>query len=111
MQDEARNAVTTEAADWQGAFATAPVAAGWARQAVIFVQALAAHGPVAIAAKVQLSPDGVAWVDEGTSFALPYSAGEISVVRVAHFGGWLRIAGTLPPAARLRAVVTFDLKA
>lgn len=111
MSNEARNTAFTRTADWLGAFATAPQAAGWAREAVVFVRALAAHGPVAVLAKVQISPDGVTWVDEGTSFTLPYSVDEITFAKVRHFGGWLRIVGVLPPDASLRAAVTIDLKA
>ncbi len=111
MTNEAKTAVSTHIADWRGAFATPPQAVGWAREAVVFVRAVAAHGPVAVLAKVQISPDGLFWADEGTTFTLPYSVDEITFARVRHFGGWLRIVGVLPPDATLQAAVTFDLKA
>ena len=111
MLRESHVAVVARNESWSGAVATEPYEAGWATEAVIFVRALAVENFVAGAeARVQISPDGVRWVDEGTRFALPAAVDAVTFARVAHFGNWLRIAALLPDGARLNALVTFHLK-
>jgi hypothetical protein len=59
---------------------------------------------------VQVSVDGIDWIDEGSSFA-PVTAPGSAFLRVRHFGGWLRlrcrITGRNP---RLKATVHLVLK-
>lgn len=91
---------------WQPGFATEPYEAGWAREAVIFLNSLdqtAAGGEVA----VQISPDGILWVDEGTRLVLPHRPGELAFAKLAHFGQFLRLVarGEDYPARRIMATM------
>lgn len=111
MLRESHNAVVARNEEWRGEVATEPYEAGWAVEALIFVRALHAEGDTGGARfRVQISPDGMHWVDEGTSFPGPPRAGETRFARVAGFGNWLRIVATLPPGAMLKPLVTFCLK-
>ncbi len=95
---------------WTGPFATSAQAVGGAMEAIVFVTALAANGQVAVPARVQISPDGKHWVDEGTSFVLPYRPGEVTFARVRHFGAWLRVVGVLPEDATIQVSVMIVCK-
>ena len=91
---------------WQNEVLTEPYEAGWAHEAVFFVRALDASGALdGATAHVQLSPDGIHWVDEGTRFALPATAGALSFGRVARFGSYLRLRAVLPQGTALRVIV------
>lgn len=96
---------------WAGEVVTEPYEAGWAREAIFFVRALEADGSLAgAAAQVQISPDGIHWVDEGTAFGLPDRSGAVTFGRVAQFGGWLRLDARLPAGASLRVIASIALK-
>lgn len=91
-----------------GEWATEPYEAGWASEALFFVRLLEAPPTAAITARVQLSPDGMRWVDEGT--ALPALHDGLTFVRVREFGNWLRLAGTVSGAHQVRALIYLTLK-
>jgi hypothetical protein len=96
---------------WTGACATEPYEAAWAGEAIFYVRALEASGvPEDAQARVQISPDGMHWCDEGTRFPLPTARDEVTFGRVCRFGGWLRIAGELPPGAEIKVIVYLALK-
>ena len=102
---------------WEGEFATEPYEAAWASEAIFFVRALDAmavttgDGDLEMGtAMVQLSADGIHWVDEGTEFALPAEKDAVTFCRVSHFGGWLRITGEVRSPAELRVLVSLALK-
>ena len=87
-----------------GDWATEPYEAGWATEALFFVRLLvdgappaAAPPPLDLRARAQLSPDGMLWLDEGTT--LPPLQGGAAFLRVREFGNWLRLAGSLPAGA------------
>jgi hypothetical protein len=96
---------------WAGTCATEPYECGWAREAILFVRALKAprlhEGCVA---RVQISPDGMHWADEGSTVTLPEAKNELRFARVAHFGGWLRLVADLPDGAEITLLVTIHLK-
>jgi hypothetical protein len=98
---------------WQGRAMTEPYECGWAREAVFYVRALAVDGMQdgRAFAQVQVSPDGLRWVDEGTSVVLPSQAETMEIAKVSHFGGWLRLAAELAPGAALTVIVSLHLKA
>jgi len=111
MLRQSQVAVIARNERWRGEAATEPYEAGWAGEAVFFLRALAVEGPTGQGrAYVQISPDGIRWVDEGTSAPVPAADG-IAVMRVAHFGHWLRLRVSLPEGALLVPVVTLSLKA
>jgi hypothetical protein len=111
MLPESHSAVVARNEVWAGPSATEPYEVGWAREAVVFVRALAVAGSGSATARVQLSPDGMRWVDEGTSFPLPTTPGAIGFARVAHFGLWLRVACDLPEGLEVTVLVNWALKA
>ncbi|SEF18101.1 hypothetical protein [Jiangella alba] len=82
---------------------THPFEAAWASEAIFFVRVEAIPDGTRLDAAVQMSADGIRWVDEGTTFPTMSAAGDYAV-KVSHFGGWLRLAGRLQgadPAATL----------
>jgi hypothetical protein len=109
-----RNAYTAVIARgelWQGSVQTEPYEAAWAGEAVFFVRVLEASGSGEAIAKVQISPDGMHWVDEGGALAIRAEAGHLSFQRVANFGGWLRLSVVVPPSIGITVVATLALKA
>jgi hypothetical protein len=104
-------AVVERNVEWRGEFAIEPYEAAWASEAIYFVRALAAAGMAAGAqARVQISPDGIHWCDEGTTLTLPTEAGTLTCAKVTHFGGWLRLVGKLPDSATLKVIAYLVLK-
>jgi hypothetical protein len=96
---------------WSGRAATEPFEAGWAREAVIFVRALKQPKGEQPIARVEISPDGMHWVAEGTETPIPTLKGEIAALRVRHFGNWLRVVADFSPDAECTVLVTVHLKA
>ena len=103
-------AVVERNVQWREAFATEPYEAGWASEAIFFVRALAATPDCRGSASVQISADGIRWVDEGTGLQLPTKADEMTFCKVRHFGGWLRLRGELPAGESLTVIVSLALK-
>jgi hypothetical protein len=95
---------------WEGDAVTEPYECAWAGEAIIFVRALDAAG-TAGTAKVQVSPDGIHWCDEGTWLTLPSRPGGMSFARITHFGGYLRLAAELPDGSMCKVIVALVLKA
>lgn len=95
---------------WQGEFASEPYEAAWASEAIFFVRALDVSGEFTGTARVQISADGIHWVDEDTEFDLPTAKNEVTFAKVSHFGGWLRIAGEVRTPAEVRVLVSLALK-
>jgi hypothetical protein len=88
---------------------TEPYECGWASEAIFFVRKLEVQGPLENATlRVEISPDGMRWCDEGTRLHL--SDAEVDFCKVRHFGNWLRLAGDLPAGLTLRIIVTLVLK-
>lgn len=77
---------------FSGSFDTFPYECGWADEAIFFVTAEAQTPTEArIDLRVQLSADGIRWLDEGSTLQL--SGPGAAFVRLQHFGGFLRLAG------------------
>jgi hypothetical protein len=68
---------------------THPYEAGWAGEAVFFIQVEGRHPELSIQA--QISPDGLHWVDRGGSRVMSAQE-EIAAIDLVNFGGWLRLA-------------------
>ncbi|MGH8618853.1 MAG: hypothetical protein ACREUW_14265 [Burkholderiales bacterium] len=109
---ESYTAVVARNVDLTGDWGTEPHECAWAGEALFFVRVLSVGGrkKQALRARVQISPDGMHWADEGRALAIPPRAG-VSFVRVGHFGGWLRLAGKAPAGATLRVMAYLVLKA
>ena len=108
MVNKTYSAVVERNVTWVGDFATEPYECGWAREAIFFVRSL--QGGSGALCKVQISADGMRWCDEGSVFELPRTAGETTWCRVAHFGNWLRIAGSTGKDP-VTVLVTLSMKA
>lgn len=110
MLRESQTAVVARNETWTGTVATEPYEAGWAVEAVIFVRALEDAVGTPGTARIEFSPDGMRWIAEGTTFALPGKRDDTTVARVHHFGNWLRVAADLGDGVSLKVIVTFQLK-
>ena len=110
MLNESQSAVIARNEKWTGRATTEPYEAGWAREAVIFVRALGDARGAPGEAKVQISPDGIRWIAEGSVIKLPSKTDDLGVARVKHFGNWLRVAADMPDGAELVVLVTLHLK-
>jgi hypothetical protein len=92
-------------------FATEPYEAGWASEALVFLRLVDAPPGTTVESRLQLSPDGMHWVDAGTT--LPLLSGDDDLVfgRLREFGNWLRVAGTVSPAgAEARVLIYLVVK-
>lgn len=95
---------------WQGAFESEPYETAWGHEIIIFIRALEAKSlPAGAKAKIQISPDGIHWCDEGAAIDLP-STGQLTFCRLSHFGGWLRLKGDLPGSASMKVVAYVAMK-
>jgi hypothetical protein len=106
-------AVIARGERWTGQVHTEPYEVAWASEAIFFVHMMpeSPQQTGTTVAHVQISPDGLHWVDEGTKFALPNVPDTVSFGRVSHFGGWLRLAVEVPSACEFKVVATLSLKA
>ena len=102
-------AIVEQNRTFSGTVATEPYECGWASEAIFFVRKLASEGQVAGASlRVEISPDGIRWCDEGTRLTL--TDAEVDHCKVRRFGNWLRLAGELPEGSSMRAIVALALK-
>lgn len=111
MLPENITAIVARNEPWSGNAASEPYEAGWAREAVIFVRALKAPTGAQPSARVQISPDGMRWIDEGSLIAMPAEKDAIACARVSHFGNWLRVVADFEDGAGSTVLVTIHLKA
>jgi hypothetical protein len=83
---------------------------GWADEAIFFVTAeRQTPADAEVDLRVQLSADGVRWLDEGSGLRLAGPGEEF--VRVRHFGGFLRLVGVITgPDPRSVLTVRLALK-
>ena len=104
--NQSYTAVVERATGLEGSFATEPYEVGWAREAVLFLKVLRLTEGGRLAARVQISPDGVDWVDEGAVFA-PVSGPGTHFVKLTNFGSWLRVAGDVQGSGAAADVVVY----
>jgi hypothetical protein len=96
---------------WRGEGASEPYECGWAREAIVWVRAMDLSGDLrGVHARIQISPDGLRWFDEGTALALPTAVDGIGFARVREFGNWLRVAVELPKGVSIKVLVTITAK-
>ena len=95
---------------WEGEYATEPYESAWACEAIFFIRLIDGEVPAGAVARVQIAPDGIHWTDEGTAIALPRTPGPTTFARVRHFGGWLRLTGSLPAGVAVPVIVHLALK-
>ncbi len=109
---QSHTAVVERNQRWEGDFITEPYEVGWSHEAIFFVRLLKIEGSprVSVSARVQISPDGIHWCDEGARILFPAQQDTLSFVRVSHYGGWLRLIGAVD-GGRAWALVHLALKA
>ena len=93
---------------WSGDFATEPWEAAWAGEAIFYVRQLhpeSLPADASLTARVQISPDGIRWVDEGGQLVL-HGSQELGFVRVREFGGWLRLTGNTATPTQIIAYLS-----
>lgn len=95
---------------WEKAFTTEPYEVAWASEAIFFIRALDNPMISNPHARVQISPDGMHWVDEGTTIALPTTQDEVSFCKINQFGGWLRLVGNIDTGEKITVIVYLVLK-
>ena len=113
MMRNAYTAVIARGDLWEQSVQTEPYEAAWAGEAIFFVRVLevVGSGKGTAMARVQISPDGMHWVDEGATLQIAAQADALSFARVQNFGGWLRLDVTVPPETGIKVVATLALKA
>lgn len=74
-----------------GDFVTLPYEAGWALEAVVFVQVEGGHPDLFVA--TEISPDGINWIRRGAPVTLSADA-SIAELSLSEFGNWLRVTVT-----------------
>lgn len=111
MLPENITAIVARNETWSGKAASEPYEAGWAKEAIIFVRALKTPVGSAPKAWVEISPDGIHWIREGTVIDMPDAKDGLAAARVAHFGNWLRLAAHFDAGAECTVLVTLHLKA
>mgnify|MGYP001342057119 CR=1 FL=1 len=74
----------------KGTLASEPYECGWAGEALAFVRIHSLENGQTVRGKIQVSVDGITWLDEGTDFKDMKKAGDY-FVKVREFGGWLRL--------------------
>lgn len=104
------SAIVARNETWRGKAATEPYEAGWASEAIIFVRSLKDPVGERGRARVEISPDGMNWVFEGTEIDLPAEKDGVAFARVAHFGTWLRLSAQLPGGSSNTVLVTIHVK-
>jgi hypothetical protein len=112
MLAESYTAIIARGEDWVDGSTTEPYEASWAREAIIMVRTLET-GTLAAGARahVQVSLDGMRWVDEGTSLDIRTDVDGISMARLSHFGHYLRLRAELPNKMTGFMLATLSLKA
>jgi kynurenine formamidase len=75
---------------FSGKLDSEPYEAGWADEAIAFVRVHDLKEGSKVSFHVQISPDGINWIDEGTP-AKEVTAVGVDFLRVREFGGWLRL--------------------
>ena len=110
MLPENATAILARNERWSGVAATEPYEAGWATEAVIFVRALKPGAGAQPDAVVEISPDGIHWMPEGSQIRIPDQNGDIEFVRISHFGNWLRLRAEFTEGAEATVLVTLHLK-
>jgi hypothetical protein len=108
---QSHTAVLARNERWAGRVETEPYETAWASEAVFFLRALEpASCPSGVRLRVQISPDGMRWCNEGTEIPLSGDPDTATFARVRHFGGWLRLAGDLPEGVSVTVIAYLNLK-
>lgn len=73
---------------------TPPYEAAWASEAIFFIRVEAISEGAEVELGVQISADGMHWVDDGPVTGALTEVGDFCI-KASHFGGWLRLSGAV----------------
>ncbi len=104
------SAIVARNETWTDGSASEPYEAGWAGEAIVFIRALTSPQGSAGVAIIEISLDGMRWVEEGSRFPMPSREDAVTCARVSHFGTWLRVRAEMPTGSSCRVLVTLHLK-
>lgn len=86
-------------------FKTHPMEVAWASEAIFFIQVEEIpQASLELDASVQISVDGINWVNEGTRFDTITSPGHY-FVKISNFGGWLRLNCKLSESSKAKMTI------
>ena len=94
---------------FDASFCTEPYEAAWADEAIFFIKVHEMPESMRLVARIQISADGIDWMDEGAVTGTIDRAGSW-FVKATRFGGWLRLCADVEGAGRLRVTVQLALK-
>jgi len=77
---------------FSGSFETHPYEAGWADEAIFFVMVEKINGEPTLSANVQISQDGVHWINDGSETVIIKDLGQHFIKVQPNFGNYLRLA-------------------
>jgi hypothetical protein len=80
---------------FSGNFQTHPYEAGWANEAIFFIMIEHEKGTPQVTAQVQISHDGVHWVNDGSEASTFTGQGLHALKVQPNFGNWLRVNVTV----------------
>lgn len=90
-----------------GNFVTEPYEVGWASELIVFIRLL--EGSPNGMVHVEISPDGMHWCKEGTSFQLPEEGCPLTFCKLENFGNWVRLSGDSDSS--FKCMVVYSMKA
>lgn len=111
MLPENITAIVARNERWSAQAASEPYEAGWAREAVIFLRALKSPKGPQPRVRAEMSADGMHWVPEGSECDMPTTQDGIAMLRIRHFGNWLRVAADFQAGSETTVLVAIHLKA
>ncbi len=101
---QSHTAVVARNEAWDGPFTTEPWETAWAAEAIYFVRIL---DPIRIATvvqfRVEISPDGIHWAELSQDTFNFDEQNPLWYMQLNHFGGWLRLSGTVSRSAEREA--------
>jgi hypothetical protein len=96
---QSQSAVIERGVDLVDVHETEPFEVAWAGEARWFIQFLRPAEDAVVEFRVQISPDGINWIDhEGVAPVSSSATGFVSIP-VQQFGHWLRLVSTLTSGA------------
>ena len=92
---QSQSAVLERGVDLVDVHETEPFEVAWAGEARWFVQFLRPVENATVELQVQISPDGINWIDHESVAPVSTKATGFLSIPVTHFGFWLRLKRTL----------------
>ena len=101
---QSHTAVVARNEVWDGSFATEPWETAWAAEAIYFVRILdPSPFSIIMQYRVEISPDGINWAELSQGTFEFDEQNPLWYRQLNHFGGWLRLSGTVSPPPELKA--------